>query len=193
MLKELSESQPVSIIAQRLDALVSYSNHFSGEAGAVSGTEKTDSSSQPWSAGGSENPVPVCLIASLDFGDSTATIFETNRWKCEVVRDCGGAMKFLKRRNWDAVLLDEDLLPTSASHCTTEFRRWEAGNRVNRQKNLFILCSMCATDNDESAVVQAPSGFDGAISRRLCWDEFESLVLKNNGADARSTKSIISR
>jgi CheY-like chemotaxis protein len=192
MLKELSESQPVSAISQRLDALVSCSNLFSGEAGAVSGTEKTIISSQP-SSDGSENPVPVCLIASLDFGDSTATIFESNGWKCEVARDCVGAMKLLKRRNWDAVLLDEDLLPTSASHCTTEFRRWETGNRVNRQMNLFILCSMGATDNDESVVVQAPSGFDGAISIPLCWDEFESLVLKNNGADDRSTTSIITR
>jgi CheY-like chemotaxis protein len=193
MLKELSESQPVSVIAQRLDALVPSLNHFSREAGAVRGTEKTIISSQPSSADGSENPVRVCLIASLDFGDSTATIFETNGWKCEVVRDCEGATKLLKLRNWDAVLLDEDLLPTSASHCTTDFRRWEAGNRVNRQKNLFILCSMCATDNDKSVVVQAPSGFDGAISRRLCWDEFESLVLKNNGTDDQSPASIITR
>jgi CheY-like chemotaxis protein len=192
MLKELGESEPVSIIAQRLDALVSYSNHFSGEAGAVSGTENAIILTQPSSTDGSENPVPVCLIASLDFGDSIANIFESNGWKCEVVRDCGGAMKHLKMRNWDAVLLDEDLLPTSASHCTTEFRRWEAGNRVNRQKNLFILCSMCATDNDESVVVQAPSGFDGAISKRLCWDAFESLLLENNGADDRSP-SIITR
>jgi CheY-like chemotaxis protein len=192
-LKELSESQPISIIAQRLDALVSHSNHFSGETGAVSGTEKTNISTHRSSADGSENPAPVCLIASLNFGDSTANIFESNGWKYEVVGDCGSATRLLKLRNWDAVLLDEDLLPTSASHCTTEFRQWEAGNRVNRQKNLFLLCSMCATENDESAIVQAPSGFDGAISRRLCWDEFETLVLKNNGAEDRSPMSIITR
>jgi CheY-like chemotaxis protein len=191
-LKELDESQPISNIAQRLDALASYSNQFSGETGVVSGTEKTSISTQPSSSDFSENPVLVCLVASLDFGDSTAHIFESNGWKCEVVRDCGGAMKRLKMRNWDAVLLDEGLLPTSASHCTTEFRQWEAENRVNRQNNLFLLSSMCATDSDESVVVQAPCGFDGAISRRLCWDEFETL-LKNSGAKYPSPASIITR
>lgn len=188
-LRELGESQQASSIAQNLDALVSFSNNFSGETGAVGGTPKGSVSTQ--SSDSSENGVPVCLVASLDFGDRIANIFDSNGWKCEVVRDCGGAMKSLKSRNWDAVLLDESLLPTSASHCTGEFRQWESGNRVNRQNNLFLLCSMCATNSDESVVVQAPPGFDGAICRLLRWDEFETLVLKNK-AEYR-TLSIITR
>jgi CheY-like chemotaxis protein len=190
-LKELGESQQVSVIAHHLDALAS--NHNSDETTAVISTDKTSISSQPSSSDGSENYVPICLIASLDFGDNTASIFKSNGWKCEVVRDCGGAMKLLKMRNWDAVLLDEALLPTSASHCTREFRQWEAENRVNRQNNLFLLCSMCAIDSNESVVVQAPCGFDGVICRRLRWDEFETMVLKNNGNEYPSPTSIITR
>jgi DNA-binding response OmpR family regulator len=171
-LKELSESKAVSLISQRLDSLAL--------AHALGDTDKTSISSQPSSSIGSEPPVPVCLVASSDFKDSMAKVFESNGWTCAIARDCGSAMKLLKMRNWDAVLLDEGLLPTSASNCAREFRQWEAENRVNRQNNMFMLCSMCETSSDGSVVVQAPWGFDGALSRQMCWNDFETLVQKNS-------------
>jgi hypothetical protein len=45
----------------------------------------------------------------------------------------------LKKRNGDAVFLDESLPMLSGNNCAAAFREWEKENRINQQTHLFIM------------------------------------------------------
>jgi CheY-like chemotaxis protein len=131
---------------------------------------------------------PVCLVCRSPAADSpwstlsTTTAFEQHGWKVEVVQTSDEALARLKQRNYDAVIIENDLAPMSSGvGCITQFREWEGKNRVNRQKNALLQFSKnCAISKAVKAggsiIVQPPAGFDGVLGGETVWEEFESIV-----------------
>ena len=80
-------------------------------------------------------------------------------------------------RNWDSVLLDDELPGLTSCKVIEHFREWENKNRVNRQKNVFQVSSSFIPSNLEpSSTVQLPSGFDGALGKPLSSKIFEDFL-----------------
>jgi hypothetical protein len=83
----------------------------------------------------------------------------------------------LKMRNWDAVLLEDDLPEMDGAACIEAFREWEEEHRVNRQCNTFLVCSEgIPAPSDVSAIVQSPTGFDSVLARPLVYTDMEYLL-----------------
>lgn len=126
--------------------------------------------------------LPVCLIAmaseSLITADTTK-VLESTGWKVVSIDNGQDAMRLLKMRNWDAVLIDEDLSELTASKCITDFRDWEGKNRVNEQRNMFLVCDWDIPDPlDLSSVVQPPTGFNGVLRKQSACRDLNLLVKK---------------
>lgn len=176
MLEELAKSEVVTCISRYLDNLVADPWEPSNRDGA----DKKRKATWPAHSGSSAS---VCLLAMSDSAESIVNVkkLELNGWKVEVVHDSESAMSRLQGRNWDAVLLDEDLNGTAAADFVKAFRNWEAENRVSRQNHVFLLSSMCEEAlSDESVLVQVPFGFDAALPRSVRWEQFERLVQRDN-------------
>uniref|UniRef100_A0A7S2Y7S2 Response regulatory domain-containing protein n=1 Tax=Entomoneis paludosa TaxID=265537 RepID=A0A7S2Y7S2_9STRA len=128
---------------------------------------------------GLDNNGSVSLIAteSAALRFSAVQTLEQQSWKVHVVQDGREALKFLKMRNWNAVLIDDNLPVLSGAACVDEFRAWEQQNRVNRQRNLFMVCSSpIPSVLDKSSVVQPPTGFDGVLGRPVVWNELNHML-----------------
>ena len=123
---------------------------------------------------------PVCLMATDKPSRRTSEVLlklEGDGWKVGVVNDGNEALRLLKMRNWDAVLLDDDLPVLSGAACMDNFREWEEENRVNRQRRTFLLCGETVpSPTDKSAIVQAPTGFDYVLNRPLIWPDLDYLL-----------------
>lgn len=79
------------------------------------------------------------------------------------------ALRLLKVRIYDAVLLDEDLPAITGSRVVSQFREWEKTNRVTRQKNLtFMSDHLPPTESGGSTFIQLPRGVDNALGKP--WD-----------------------
>ena len=118
----------------------------------------------------------MCLIASAD--DSAcglAKLAEAKGWKSLIVHEGEDALQALKKRNWDAVFLDEKLPLLSGRKCAAEFREWERENRVNLQMNMFIL-STPTSSNDDGYSEQVPSGANGILRKPMQPNEFEKTL-----------------
>jgi len=123
----------------------------------------------------------VCLVAMND--EVPASDFQQQLqsagWKVVNVHDGKDAIRLMKMRNWDAVLMEESIGSESALACMEEFRDWEEKNRVNEQCNVFCVC----TDDipgpfDPHSVVQPPSGFNGVLRKPIVWKELDFMVKK---------------
>lgn len=128
--------------------------------------------------------LPVCLIA-MDNESQTATetakVLESTGWKVVSIDNGQDAIRLLKMRNWDAVLIDEDLSGLTASKCIADFRDWEGKNRVNEQRNVFLVCDWDIPDPlDISSVVQPPTGFNGVLRKQSACRDLNLLVKKNS-------------
>lgn len=134
-------------------------------------TMGSDCNSQLTSKFDREHP-KMCLIAVRDndaFG--LARLTEARRgWKSLIVHDGEDALHALKKRNWDAVLLDEKLPLMSGRKTTEEFRAWEKENRVNCQTNMFILTA--------STKAEVPCGANGVLQKPVDVREFEQMLVK---------------
>jgi CheY-like chemotaxis protein len=128
---------------------------------------------------------PVCLMATDKPSRRTSEVLlrmEQNGWKVGVVNDGNEALRLLKMRNWDAVLIDDDLPVMSGVECMDAFREWEEENRVNRQRRTFLLCGEnVPSPTDTSAIVQAPTGFDYVLNRPLIWADLDYLFTLAEG------------
>ena len=128
----------------------------------------------------------VCLIATdrpTQQPHDVLRKLEFNGWKAVVVHDGQEALRLLRMRNWNAVLIDDDLPMISGAKCMIDFRQWEERNRVNRQKNVFFVCSYpVPSPFEESSVVQPPFGFDGVLGKPVSWDDMQCLVQKKKDA-----------
>ena len=116
----------------------------------------------------------MCLIASKDHAShDLARLTEAKGWKSLIVHDGEDALQALKKRNWDAVFLDENLPLLSGRKCATEFREWERENRVNSQKNILIMASL-----SKVAPNAKPVGADGILQKPIQPSKVEKVLQK---------------
>eukprot|EP00977_Amphora_coffeiformis_P002213 scaffold425_cov175-Amphora_coffeaeformis.AAC.72 len=139
---------------------------------------------------------PVCLMATDKPSRRTNQVLlklEHDGWKVVVVNDGNEAFRLLKMRNWDAVLIDDDLPLLNGAACIESFRDWEEENRVNKQRNTFLVCSEAVpAPTDTSAIVQQPTGFDFVLNRPLVWADLDHL-LKRHRREGRAYEIVVRR
>lgn len=140
----------------------------------------------------SSSAKPSCLVASTDV---TVSNLEQRGWAC--IRACSDerALELLKKRNWDAVIIEGRHPSMSGFETMRAFRDWEKHNRVNRQQNVFLLCSGLNHDSMETnaSYIHAPEGFDGALRSEQLVGDFQFLVRRESDphSGVGSTLSII--
>ncbi|CAB9515022.1 Peroxide stress-activated histidine kinase [Seminavis robusta] len=113
----------------------------------------------------------MCLIAAknADASHDLARLTEAKGWR-SLVLNCGAdALEALKKRNWDAVFLEERLPLLSGKSCAAEFREWEKENRINQQTHLYIM-------SDKAKAI--PPGANGILNQPVNPREFEALLTK---------------
>jgi CheY-like chemotaxis protein len=129
----------------------------------------------------------VCLIASaslLCYTSQLAPLLEANGFKIMFANNGIEARGLLQLRNWDVVLIDDDLPKLSGAACVKTFRRWEQQNRVNGQKNIFFVCDgNIPSPSDKTSLVQPPDGFNGVLRKPVPWDDLQYLIGENRGND----------
>jgi len=93
-------------------------------------------------------------------------------WQVVSVIDSDSALGLLKMRNWDAVLVDDDL---GCNRCISIFREWEKKQRVNRQKNVILVSAKYVPSKAAGTSFQAPTGFDGALAKPIELSSLQSF------------------
>ena len=109
----------------------------------------------------------VCLVieGSTIISKATEMAAENGGWKIVSVNDRESALRLLRLRNWDAVLLDEEL---SKSRFMTTFREWEKTHRVKRQNNVVLISSNFVGSHEKApSSFLLPTGFDGVLGKPL--------------------------
>ncbi|KAL7579879.1 hypothetical protein ACA910_004889 [Epithemia clementina (nom. ined.)] len=123
-----------------------------------------------------------CLLAINTFtqrSNHLVTGLEEQGWKVIIVHDGQEALRHLKMHNWNAVLLDDDLPFSGGARCAKEFRFWEQHNRINRQRNLYLVCKgPIPSVFDKRSTVQAPTGFDGVLGNPVEWKQLDHHLLR---------------
>lgn len=123
---------------------------------------------------------PVCLIATdtpSQYSVPIARSLEREGWTVVVAHDGNEALRLLQTRNWNAVLVYDNLPLIPGSLCVDRFRTWEQQNRVNRQRNMFMICSSPIPSLfDKTSVIQPPTGFDGVLGRPVEWKELNHML-----------------
>lgn len=184
-LTELQESEPVRRIMKQLDKMKG--NSF---------CTPRETSSSCNSDGGALPPPPLEVPATnnrkmdLDIRDETrfALVLSGESCECfEKMKADGWQIVFspnfedverqLRKRNWDLVLIDEEMPSFSAPRLISNFREWEAANRVNEQKNvLFVSGSDLPRPSDKYSIVRPPSGFNGVLRKPIEWEDIDHLL-----------------
>lgn len=129
----------------------------------------------------------VCLVVegSTVISKLAEIASATIGWQVVSVLDSDDALDLLKVRNWDAVLVDDDL---GCSRCISNFREWEKKHRVNRQKNVILVSAKYAPNQDAGTSFQTPTGFDGALAKPIELNSLQSFL-----KDARTSWEIVTR
>ena len=101
-------------------------------------------------------------------------------WQVTLSRSTGDFEGHLRKRNWDLVLVDEEIPFVSAPRLIAEFREWEAANRVNEQKNVFFVSgSDLPRPCDKNSIVRPPLGFNGVLRKSIEWEDIDQLLNRN--------------
>lgn len=127
---------------------------------------------------------PVCLMATdkpTKQSNEVLTNLEKIGWKIVIANDGQDALRLLQIRNWDAILIDDDIPLLAGTPCMEKFRSWEAENRVNRQRRAFLICSNVEIPSpfDKCSIVQPPHGFDGVLGKPVKWDDLNKMLQRN--------------
>jgi CheY-like chemotaxis protein len=127
---------------------------------------------------------PTCLIAAcvrMMEPDPFPNLLESKGWKVIIINNGVDCFKLLQVRNWDAVLVDDDLPQLDGVACITTFRHWEAKSRTTSiQKNVFLVCAgHVPSPLDARAVTQPPNGFNGVLRRPVPLQDFEYLLISD--------------
>jgi CheY-like chemotaxis protein len=127
---------------------------------------------------------PVCLMATdkpTKQSNEVLTNLENIGWKIVIANDGQDALRLLQIRNWDAILIDDDIPLLAGTPCMEKFRSWEAENRVNRQRRAFLICSNVEIPSpcDKCSIVQPPHGFDGVLGKPVKWDDLNKMLQRN--------------
>ena len=144
------------------------------------------------SSSSSSAPV-VCLIAveasTAEPQHDFVACLSRNGWNCTVAHGGQDALSQLQTRNWDVVLMIDCHVSSSSSDLSSsavtliqQFRNWETKNRVNEQKNIFLVCDSndIPDPRDPSSIVQPPTGFSGALRKSVALKDLEYMMNKSN-------------
>lgn len=183
-LAELSKSEALKVYSDKLDEIgatgtmmVNASSPADGKADSQ-GVSDSAEKSQDRQSGNSATH--FCLIAVDERTSQREAMERAARekgWKSVIVGNGEDALKFMKLRNWDAILLDEDLPVLPSTQCVSRFREWEDRNRVNRQRNIVLLSASCVSMVvGPKSMVQLPFGFDCALGKPIRSNEFEYIM-----------------
>lgn len=117
---------------------------------------------------------PVCLVAddSISVVKALKRCIENRGWRASVVENGEDALRLLKMRNWDAVLLEDQMPKLSGTSCVIQFRGWEAKHRVARQDNIHLVSGFYVPKEH----IMLPSGFDGAMGKPVKMKELVQLL-----------------
>jgi DNA-binding response OmpR family regulator len=142
--------------------------------------------------------IHFCLVASeTDTIDLSAvqSVAEMKGWKIVKVRDGENTLRLLKVRNWDSVLLDENLPLLTPAQCVGRFRGWEERNRVNRQSNICLWSAACALPNlGSESMIQLPFGFDFYLAKPTRPEDVERMMTRAERNDSDfGIRSIVTR
>lgn len=139
------------------------------------------------SLSGISNSSKVCLVIEGSPSISKLAEIASSKigWKVISVTDTDGAVRLLKMRNWDAVLVDADF--PHFSNSISIFREWEQRHRVNRQNNVILLSSSFVSPGGNDTF-QVPTGFDGALAKPIDLDALQLFF-----RDSKSSWGIVSR
>ena len=127
----------------------------------------------------------VCLLAT----DPTTTLenglqreLQSHGWCVVAVSDGTDCLRLLQMRNWDVVLIDDDLQHLPGASCIGAFREWEGKNRVNRQKNVYLMCEGdIPSPVDGQSLVHSPEGCNGVVGRPVRWTDLQFLMQPKEG------------
>lgn len=175
-IEEILEGQDYQYVTTRLNSIAAHLEEENKVETAKRQKPEVQSEKPPQN----EQALKVCLIVEegMIISDIVKKVADENGWKSTVVHNGETALRLLQMRNWDAVLLDEELPGMTSCQVIEFFRDWENKNRVNRQKNVFQVNSSFIPLGLESSLssssIQLPSGFDGALGKPL-----SSKVLKD--------------
>lgn len=118
-----------------------------------------------------------CLIASSNSPTDIVDKFSSMSWLVKVVPDGKECLAQLQTRNWNVVMIDDHLPVLSGVDCILEFRKWEEQNRINGQKNVFLMFDGdLPSPNDKKSLIQAPNGFNGVLGKPTKWDDLQTLL-----------------
>lgn len=111
-----------------------------------------------------------CLLACSDpssaLTEHLSSVLKSEGWKISTSCTSEETLRLLEIRNWDAVLVDEEM--PAARQSMIQFREWEKHNRVNRQKNTNIIVNLdLSLSNCGECIptIHPPSGFDSVIRK----------------------------
>ena len=175
-LEEILEGQEYQYVTTRLDSIAV---HLEEESNAAATSKKQKAEIETRRAPQNEQAMKVCLIVEEgnSISDIAEKVAEENGWKSIVVHNGEAALRLLQMRNWDIVLLDDELPGLTSCKVIENFREWESKNRVNQQKNVYQVNSSFIPSNLEaSSSVQLPSGFDGALGKPLSSKLFKDFL-----------------
>lgn len=118
---------------------------------------------------------PVCLIAEDSVIISKALIrhIETRGWRACAVTSGEDALRLMKIRKWDAIILDDELPLLTGTRCIVQFRKWEAENRVTRQENVIF-----ASANYDPERTILPDGFDLGLGKPFNLEQLYKFLSK---------------
>ncbi len=190
-IEEILEGQEYQYVTTRLDSIAAHLEE-EGKEETAKKQKIDDDDDEPDRAPPGEQSVKVCLIVEegMIISEPAKKVTEENGWKSTVVHNAEAALRLLQMRNWDAVLLDEELGGVASSKVIETFRAWEKKNRVKRQNNVFQVNSSFIPLGLESSMsstsVQLPTGFDGALGKPL-----SAKVVKDFLTASKANKSSI--
>jgi CheY-like chemotaxis protein/GAF domain-containing protein len=186
-LAELSEGDALKVYSDQLDEIgatgtmmVNAAAPAKGEAETKGGHSNSNVSEKSQDHKYSNSSPHFCLIAvekrTLEV-EAVERAAQDKGWKSVTVNNGEDALKLMKLRNWDAILLDEDLPIVASTQCVSRFREWEERNRVNRQRNIVLLSASCVSMVvGLKSMVQLPFGFDCALGKPIHTNEFEFIM-----------------
>ena len=151
---------------------------------SIHGTPKSDEAQSA-----NQKRARSCLMATSTSSNNESVAcaekMRSSGWEVTIVHSGTSALEQLKTRNWGAVILDDDLPNLSGNQCVEAFRAWERQNRVNRQDNMFIVCTDVYLANPEACMLP-PAGFDGAVGKQVSWERLQTLMAKQDASCQQS-------
>lgn len=122
----------------------------------------------------------VLAVCKQETSDTLLELLRNEGWSVTSVPDTLDGLEALQKRNWDVVLIDDDLPADGAIPFVSSFRDWERKFRVNRQRDVFLISNAdIPSPRDANSAVQPPDGFNGVLCRPFSAADLDFLLHKN--------------